>query len=186
MTDIRVPTLGESVTEATIGRWFKQQGEAVAVDEPLVELETDKVTVEVPAPSAGVLSDIKVPSGTTVAIGAILGSISEGAGASPAKAATRPAGDGATARAKPALEPAPPPRAPAPAPAPAPVARAAPQPASRERSEMPPPPAARKLMEEKGLAPGDVSGSGRRGQVLKTDVMEAPARGGAPAISVDT
>ena len=63
MADIRVPTLGESVTEATIGRWFKQAGEAVAVDEPLVELETDKVTIEVPAPAAGVLADIAAKDG---------------------------------------------------------------------------------------------------------------------------
>ena len=69
MTEIRVPTLGESVTEATIGRWFKKAGEAVAVDEPLVELETDKVTVEVPAPVGGVLSEIKAKDGDTVAVG---------------------------------------------------------------------------------------------------------------------
>ncbi len=104
-TEIRVPTLGESVTEATIGRWFKKAGEAVAADEPLVELETDKVTVEVPAPVAGVLSEIKAKDGDTVAVGALLGSIAEGAGdgkaapkATPAKmvapaasASTRPA-----------------------------------------------------------------------------------------------
>jgi 2-oxoglutarate dehydrogenase E2 component (dihydrolipoamide succinyltransferase) len=71
MTEIRVPTLGESVTEATIGKWFKQAGEAVAVDEPLVELETDKVTIEVPAPTAGLLSDIAVKNGDTVAVGAL-------------------------------------------------------------------------------------------------------------------
>ena len=88
--DIKVPALGESVTEATVGQWFKKPGEAVAADEPVVELETDKVTVEVPAPTAGVLADIKVPEGTTVAIGAILGSISEGADA-PAKAPPKPA-----------------------------------------------------------------------------------------------
>ncbi len=76
MADIRVPTLGESVTEATVGKWFKQPGDAVAVDEPLVELETDKVTLEVPAPAAGVLSDIAVKDGATVAVGALLGSIS--------------------------------------------------------------------------------------------------------------
>ena len=69
MTDIRVPTLGESVTEATVGKWFKQLGEAVAVDEPLVELETDKVTLEVPAPAAGVLSDVAAKNGDTVAVG---------------------------------------------------------------------------------------------------------------------
>src|SRR6478609_5689449 len=88
MAEIRVPTLGESVTEATIGKWFKKPGEAVAVDEPLVELETDKVTVEVPAPAAGVLADIAAKDGDTVGVGALLGSIDAGAaGASAAAAA---------------------------------------------------------------------------------------------------
>src|SRR5262245_51264249 len=87
MAEIRVPTLGESVTEATIGRWFKQPGEPVAVDEPLVELETDKVTIEVPAPAAGVLSEIAAKDGETVAPGALLGQIREG-GAAAAKPAT--------------------------------------------------------------------------------------------------
>src|SRR6185437_3995987 len=107
MAEIRVPTLGESVTEATIGKWFKKAGDAVAVDEPLVELETDKVTIEVPAPAAGVLSDIAAKDGETVAVGALLGQIKEGAGA--AKAAA------------PAAKPA---EAPKPAPAPAAVAKA--------------------------------------------------------------
>src|SRR5437773_9500892 len=110
MTDIRVPTLGESVTEATIGRWFKKAGDAVAVDEPLVELETDKVTIEVPAPSAGVLGEIAAKDGETVAVGALLGQINDGAVA-----------------AKPAA--APPPKAAAPAaaaPAPAAAPKAAP------------------------------------------------------------
>src|SRR5215469_200283 len=119
MADIRVPTLGESVTEATVGKWFKQPGDAVAVDEPLVELETDKVTLEVPAPAAGVLSEVAVKDGDTVAVGALLGQIKEGAGAAPtgrpeqkterpkpigagpeavvAKAQTRPAEDAASA-----------------------------------------------------------------------------------------
>src|SRR5271169_4271184 len=86
MADIRVPTLGESVTEATVGKWFKQPGDAVAVDEPLVELETDKVTLEVPAPAAGVLGDIAAKTGDTVGVAALLGQIKEGAGA-PTKAA---------------------------------------------------------------------------------------------------
>src|SRR3954463_4958556 len=90
MADIRGPTLGESVTEATIGKWFKKPGDPVAVDEPLVELETDKVTIEVPAPAAGVLGEIAAKDGDTVAVGALLGQISEGAGAS--KAAAVPAG----------------------------------------------------------------------------------------------
>src|SRR5499427_7600291 len=78
MAEIRVPALGESVTEATIGKWFKKPGDAVAVDEPLVELETDKVTIEVPAPAAGVLADIAAKDGDTVAVGTLLGQIKEG------------------------------------------------------------------------------------------------------------
>src|SRR5580765_1753226 len=92
MAEIRVPTLGESVTEATIGKWFKKPGEAVAVDEPLVELETDKVTIEVPAPSAGTLGEIVATDGQTVAVGALLGQINEGAaGAKPAAAPVKAA-----------------------------------------------------------------------------------------------
>ena len=86
MTDIRVPTLGESVTEATVGKWFKQPGDAVAVDEPLVELETDKVTLEVPAPAAGVLGEITAKNGETVGVGAILGMIKDGAAGAKAAA----------------------------------------------------------------------------------------------------
>src|SRR3974390_3196028 len=100
MTEIRVPTLGESVTEATIGRWFKKPGDPVAVDEPLVELETDKVTIEVPAPSAGVLTDIAAKDGQTVAVGALLGQIKDGAVAPAAKGATA-----TSAPPKPAPEP---------------------------------------------------------------------------------
>src|SRR5215212_10531911 len=94
MAEIRVPTLGESVTEATIGKWFKKAGDAVAVDEPLVELETDKVTIEVPAPAAGVLSEVAVKDGETVAVGALLGQIKEGAkdgSSAPAAAKAAPA-----------------------------------------------------------------------------------------------
>src|SRR5580658_1672874 len=122
MAEIRVPALGESVTEATIGKWFKKPGDAVAVDEPLVELETDKVTIEVPAPAAGVLSGIAVKDGETVAVGALLGEIKEGVGAVPAKATPRPA--------EPAAQSVPPP-APSPAassPAPKPTAAKAPPP----------------------------------------------------------
>ena len=90
MTDIRVPTLGESVTEATIGKWFKKQGDAVAVDEPLVELETDKVTIEVPAPAAGTLAEIIAKDGETVAVGALLGAIKDGAGAPAARSGFQP------------------------------------------------------------------------------------------------
>src|SRR5215467_14040013 len=139
MVDIRVPTLGESVTEATVGKWFKQPGDLVAVDEPLVELETDKVTLEVPAPAAGVLSDIAVKDGATVAVGALLGMIKEGAGAAPAKAAAAPA-------AKPA-------EAPKPASAPAPAA-------SAKVVDMPVPPSVRKMAAESGIDVSKVEGSG--------------------------
>src|SRR5450432_2959522 len=112
MAEIRVPTLGESVTEATIGKWFKKPGEAVAVDEPLVELETDKVTIEVPAPAAGVLSDIAAKDGETVGVGALLGQIKEGAGAAlvkPAAAApaAAPAKAAEPAKAQPKEQPKP-------------------------------------------------------------------------------
>src|ERR1700693_343796 len=101
MVDIRVPTLGESVTEATIGRWFKHAGDPVAVDEPLVELETDKVTIEVPAPAAGVLGEIAAKDGETVAVAALLGQIKEGAvAAKAAPAAAKPSVPAAQAPAK--------------------------------------------------------------------------------------
>jgi 2-oxoglutarate dehydrogenase E2 component (dihydrolipoamide succinyltransferase) len=158
--EIKVPALGESVTEATVGQWFKKPGDAVKVDEPLVELETDKVTVEVPAPAAGVLADIKVAQGATVGIGSVLGSIREGAAAA---AASSPV----AAPAK-APEKAPEPQPPKPAPAP-------PQPAPSGNGGMPPSPAARRVMEEKGLSAADVEGSGRRGQVLKEDALAAAA-----------
>jgi 2-oxoglutarate dehydrogenase E2 component (dihydrolipoamide succinyltransferase) len=93
MTEIRVPTLGESVTEATIGKWFKKPGDPVAVDEPLVELETDKVTIEVPAPAAGVLGEIAAKDGETVAVGALLGQIKDGAGAAAPAKATAPSAE---------------------------------------------------------------------------------------------
>src|SRR5207302_8169149 len=116
MADILVPTLGESVSEATIGKWFKKPGDAVAVDEPLVELETDKVTIEVPAPAAGTLAEISAKDGDTVAVGALLGEIKEGAGAAkpaPAKATPAPA---PAAETKPKPAPAPPPKVAAAAP----------------------------------------------------------------------
>src|SRR5215510_4274379 len=148
MTEIRVPTLGESVTEATIGRWFKKAGEAVAVDEPLVELETDKVTIEVPAPSAGVLGEIVAKDGETVAVGALLGQINDGA-AGAAKAAAAPAA------AKPVAPP------PAAAPAPAPAAKA------------PLAPSVRKLSAESGVDASTVPGSGKDGRVTKGDMLAA-------------
>src|ERR1700682_4961532 len=97
-TEIKVPTLGESVTTATVARWLKKPGETVAADEPLVELETDKVTVEVNAPSAGVLSSIGVPEGTEVEVGAVLGIVDAADGAVAGKpAAPKPAAAAAPA-----------------------------------------------------------------------------------------
>ncbi|MBR0695436.1 2-oxoglutarate dehydrogenase complex dihydrolipoyllysine-residue succinyltransferase [Bradyrhizobium lablabi] len=150
MTEIRVPTLGESVTEATIGRWFKKAGDAVAVDEPLVELETDKVTIEVPAPSAGTLGEIIAKDGETVAVGALLGQINDGAaGAKPAAAAAAPA------------------KAAAPAAAPAPAAPKAPS------ADAPLAPSVRRLSAESGVDATTVPGSGKDGRVTKGDMLAA-------------
>ena len=156
MTEIRVPTLGESVTEATIGRWFKKPGDAVAVDEPLVELETDKVTIEVPAPSAGVLGEISAKDGETVAVGALLGQITEGAAGAVAKPAAAPA--------KAASATAPPPAAAAPAPAP--TAKVPP-------ADAPLAPSVRKLSAESGIDAATVPGSGKDGRVTKGDMLAA-------------
>ncbi|ERI12886.1 2-oxoglutarate dehydrogenase E2 component (dihydrolipoamide succinyltransferase) [Ochrobactrum intermedium] len=155
-TEIRVPTLGESVTEATIGKWFKKVGDAVAVDEPLVELETDKVTVEVPAAAAGVLAEIVAKEGDTVEVNALLGQIS---------------GDGAAAAAAPAAkkEEA--------KPAAAAPAAAAPAASASSGPAMQPAPAASKLLSENNLSADQVEGSGKRGQVLKGDVLDAIAKG---------
>jgi 2-oxoglutarate dehydrogenase E2 component (dihydrolipoamide succinyltransferase) len=154
MTEIRVPTLGESVTEATIGRWFKKAGDPVAVDEPLVELETDKVTIEVPAPSAGTLGEISAKDGDTVAVGALLGMINDGAAA-----------------AKPAAAPAKPTASAAPPPPPAPAAAPA---------KAPPPdalaPSVRKLSAESGIDATTVPGSGKDGRVTKGDMLAAIER----------
>ena len=153
--EIKVPALGESVSEATVGQWFKKPGDAINADEPLCELETDKVSVEVPSPVAGVLSEIRVEKGSTVAVGAVLGSIKEGAAAAPGAAAA----------------------ASAPKPAAAPVAA----PVAAKGPAMPPSPAARKILDEKGIAAAAVDGSGKRGQVLKGDALTAQPRPAVPA-----
>jgi len=153
-TEIRVPTLGESVSEATVGTWFKKVGDTVKADEPLCELETDKVTIEVPAPASGVLSEITAAAGETVEPGGLLGQIAEGASAGAAAPA-------AAAKAE--------------KPAAAPAAEA--KPAAAGASSMPPAPAATKLLAENNLSAGDVDGSGKRGQVLKGDVIAAVAKG---------
>jgi 2-oxoglutarate dehydrogenase E2 component (dihydrolipoamide succinyltransferase) len=166
MTEIRVPTLGESVTEATIGRWFKKAGDAVAVDEPLVELETDKVTIEVPAPSAGTLGEIIAKDGETVAVGALLGQINDGAAGAAAKPAAAPA------PAKPAAAPPPPPAAAAATPAPASMPAAPKTPPA----DTPLAPSVRKLSVESGIDASTVPGSGKDGRVTKGDMLAAIER----------
>jgi len=156
-TEIRVPTLGESVSEATVGTWFKKVGDAIKADEPILELETDKVTIEVPAPASGTLSEIVAQAGETVGLGALLGQIAEGA------AAAAPAAAPAAAAPAKVAEPV------AAAPAAAP-------------SSMPPAPAAAKMLAENNISAEQVDGSGKRGQVLKGDVIAAVAKGvSAPA-----
>ncbi|GLS30179.1 2-oxoglutarate dehydrogenase E2 component [Mesorhizobium albiziae] len=169
-TEIRVPTLGESVSEATIGKWFKKVGDAIAADEPLVELETDKVTVEVPAPAAGTLSEIAAKEGETVGLGALLGVIGAAGGAAAAAkpdAVAQAAGNSGAETVKEAAEKT------------AKIAGESPieerKPAGK--TDMPPAPAASKLLEESNLSADQVAGSGKRGQVLKGDVLEAIARG---------
>lgn len=176
-TEIRVPTLGESVTEATIGKWFKKVGDAIAVDEPLVELETDKVTVEVPAAAAGTLGEITAKEGETVGVGALLGSISAGgAAAAPANKEAKPQAvsqasspDAAHTTKQAAAE----------------TAKIAGDAGAVEPRTMPPAPAAAKLIAEANLSVDQVSGSGKRGQVLKGDVLDAIARG-APSQPAET
>jgi len=143
-TEIKVPVLGESIAEATVGQWFKQVGDAFNVDEPLVELETDKVSIEVPASAAGSLTQILVEEGETVEVGATLAIFEEGeATVAPAKAEKA-------------------------------VEKASPSSAkSGSGSAMPPSPAAAKLLKENNLKAEEVAGSGKRGQILKSDVQSA-------------
>ena len=152
--EVRVPTLGESVSEATIATWFKKPGDTVAADEMLCELETDKVTVEVPAPAAGVLSEIIANEGDTVGVNALLAILTEGAGAAAAPAKAAPA------------------EAVAAAPAEAPAAAKSVEDA----------PSAKKAMAEAGLSTDQVQGTGRDGRIMKDDVQRAVASGAsAPA-----
>jgi len=169
--EIKVPVLGESVVEATVAKWMKGAGEAVAADEAIVELETDKVTLEVPSPVNGVLSDIVASEGATVEVDALLGMVEEGAAATstPASkpavnpAANNPAVNNPAASAPEAASPTP-----ASAPASAPSAAAAVL-----------SPAVRKLVEENNLNPGAISGTGKDGRLTKADVQKAIASGSA-------
>ncbi len=160
--EIRVPALGESVSEATVGRWFKTAGEHVKADEPVVELETDKVTLEVNAPASGVLSEIVVKEGDTVAVGALLGQIGDGPAAAAPKVAAKPS----------QTTPA------------APVAQAGVAPETSDSQSVPAPaarsaspsPAAVKVAADHGLDPAMIAGSGKHGQVLKSDVLDFVAK----------
>jgi 2-oxoglutarate dehydrogenase E2 component (dihydrolipoamide succinyltransferase) len=165
-TEIKVPTLGESVSEATVGRWFKKVGDTVAADEPLVELETDKVTLEVPAPAAGVIEAIAAKDGETVGVGAVLGSIAVNGAAKAVPAptgspdqkteTTRPIGAGPEV-----VKPKPDAAQPAPA-------------ASNSG------PAVAKIAAETGLDVAKVAGAGKDGRVTKGDALAALATGAAP------
>jgi 2-oxoglutarate dehydrogenase E2 component (dihydrolipoamide succinyltransferase) len=164
MTDILVPTLGESVSTATVARWLKKAGDAIAADEPLVELETDKVTVEVNAPVAGVLEAIAANEGAEVAPGALLGSIAAGA----------------SAAAKPA--PAPQPAAPTPATPHVETPRAASGPVAVPGTHAPLPAAAKLMAETGATAAGIGAGTGKDGRITKGDVIDFLARpAAAPA-----
>jgi 2-oxoglutarate dehydrogenase E2 component (dihydrolipoamide succinyltransferase) len=163
MTEVKVPTLGESITEATLGAWLKQPGEAVAQDEPIASLETDKVAVEVPSPVAGTMGDQLVKVGDTVAVGAVIANINAGAAATPGN----PPGPGETPAPKPVeqapAEPAPP-ASPAPAPAPAPA---------EEGSNLTLSPAVRRVVLEHHLDPSKIQGTGKDGRITKDDVLAA-------------
>ena len=183
--ELTVPTLGESITEAVVGKWHKKVGDPVAVDEPVVVLETDKVTIDVPAPAAGTIAAIAHPEGDTVKIGDVLGSIAAGAGAvagAPAAAAAKPS-------APPPAPPSPPPAAAPPRPAPVPAAQ--PVPSAEAGRHAPMTPVARAIADANGLDPATLRGSGASGRVMKEDVLTvleggksgaaAPAAAIAPA-----
>ena len=164
--EITVPTLGESVADATVARWIKKTGEAVAADEPVVELETDKVTLEVPAPAAGTLGEILAAEGVTVEVGASLAMLNEGAVPAAAATVAAPAETAAAA----------------PAPAPVAAASAAPAPAApaAASSDIPLSPAVRRLVEENRLNPATIAGTGVDGRITKADVL-AHVKGGSAA-----
>ena len=159
--EIRVPMLGESVTEATVAQWYKQPGDAVAVDEPLCELETDKVTVEVPAQSAGVLTEILVGEGETVEVGALLGSIGEGG----------------------AAEKSPKPTATTQTDVPQKPADTSPQ---TQAEDVGLSPAVRRVVEEYGLDPKNIQGSGKGGRITKADALKVAQESSRPAAEQPT
>jgi 2-oxoglutarate dehydrogenase E2 component (dihydrolipoamide succinyltransferase) len=198
MADVTLPQLGETVTEGTITQWFKQVGDQVNADEPLFEVSTDKVDTEVPSPVAGVVTEIRVPEGETVEVGVVVAVVGSDSGAAPA--AEAPPAEPAQPAAEPEPEPEP---APAPDPEPAPVPE--PQAAPAEAAPPPPPPApapapaapdaaldnrllspvVRRLVNEHGIDPGAITGTGPGGRITREDVMDYidanGARAAAPA-----
>jgi 2-oxoglutarate dehydrogenase E2 component (dihydrolipoamide succinyltransferase) len=167
-TEVKVPVLGESITEATLGQWLKKPGEAVAVDEPIASLETDKVAVEVPSPVAGIMGAYAVEEGATVNVGAVIGSIDAGTGAAaPAPAAAAPAAVAAAVAPSVATT-----SAPAPTPAPEP---------QTENSDLPLSPSVRRLVLELGIDPSKIRGTGKDGRLTKEDVLAAAKGAPAPA-----
>jgi 2-oxoglutarate dehydrogenase E2 component (dihydrolipoamide succinyltransferase) len=160
-TEIVVPALGESVKEATVAKWLKKVGDSVAVDDALVELETDKVTLEVNAKSAGVLKEIKVQTGSNVAVGAVLGTIGEGAGAAAAPAAPKAAQAAAPAKTEPKAQ------------------QAASKPVSNDSFLSP---AVRKLVDDKKVDTANISGTGKDGRLTKGDVLEALSKPAAAPV----
>ena len=170
-TEIRVPALGESVTEATVARWLKQPGDTVAMDDPLVELETDKVTLEVNAPAAGTLTEVLAAEGANVGVGAVLGRIGEGA----AKPAAKPATVGVAQTAAPAAAPAPRPASMKPAASPPAAANGGADILARSG------PAARKAAAETGVDVTKIQPTGKDGRVTKSDIAAAAAAKPAPA-----
>jgi len=169
-TEIKVPTLGESVTEATVARWLKHPGDSVAMDDPLVELETDKVTLEVNAPAAGTLTEVLAAEGANVAVGAVLGRIGEGA----AKPAPQPASVGIAQTAAPAAPPAPRPPSTKPAPPPPQAGNGGADILARSG------PAVRKAAAETGVDVTRVQPTGKDGRLTKGDIAAAAAAKPAP------
>ena len=159
--EVRVPALGESVTEATIATWFKKPGDAVAVDEILCELETDKVSLDVPSPAAGVLGEILAQEGETVSAAALLATIAEGAAAAAAPKAAEPKAEAAAAVNSPGAGPE----------------------TATPRSDVEDAPAAKKAMAEAGLSASQVQGSGRDGRIMKDDVAKAVAAAAAAPVA---
>ena len=161
-TEVKVPVLGESITEATLGQWLKKPGEAVAIDEPIASLETDKVAIEVPSPVAGIMGAYAVEEGATVNVGAVIGSIDAGNSAS----------------------------APAPAPvaaaiAPAITTTAAPMPVAQvENNDLPLSPSVRRLVLELGIDPSKIKGTGKDGRLTKEDVVAAAKGVSTPSADV--